>query len=74
MGPSKLLMNTGIGKLKTSTSLAFNEVEKPETPLGTLEPAKRDEALKSCLSAGLSFAGGGTMPAVTVGSSSSAFS
>ncbi len=42
--------------------------------LGTLEPAKRDEALKSCLSAGLSFAGGGMMPAVTVGSSSSAFS
>ncbi len=42
--------------------------------LGTLEPAKRDEALKSCLSAGLSFAGGGMMPAVTVSSSSSAFS
>lgn len=34
--------------------------------LGTLAPAERDQALKSCLSAGLSFAGGGAMPMVSV--------
>ncbi|MGX1497254.1 DUF6931 family protein [Roseibium aggregatum] len=42
--------------------------------LGTVEPDKRNDALKSCLSAGLSFAEGGTMPVVTVGTSSSPFS
>lgn len=34
--------------------------------LGSLHPAERDEALKACLSAGLSFAGGGSMPKVNV--------
>ena len=34
--------------------------------LGGVPPAERDEALNSCLSAGLSFAGGGNMPAVGV--------
>lgn len=34
--------------------------------LGNVEAAKRQEALKSCLSAGLSFAEGGAMPLVTV--------
>ncbi|MEO9528682.1 hypothetical protein [Roseibium sp.] len=34
--------------------------------LGTLPASERDEALKSCLSAGLSFAGGGAMPVVSV--------
>lgn len=33
--------------------------------LGTLDPGARDEALKSCLSAGLSFAGGSAMPVVS---------
>ncbi|GAB4512884.1 MAG: hypothetical protein Tsb0019_09910 [Roseibium sp.] len=34
--------------------------------LGTLHPSAREEALNSCLSAGLSFAGGSTMPVVSV--------
>ncbi|WP_299813786.1 hypothetical protein [uncultured Roseibium sp.] len=34
--------------------------------LGTVEPDKRDEALNSCLSAGLSFAEGGSMPTVSL--------
>ncbi|MBN9670377.1 DUF6931 family protein [Roseibium aggregatum] len=34
--------------------------------IGSLGPNDRDEALKSCLAAGLSFAEGGTMPVVTV--------
>ncbi|POF29261.1 DUF6931 family protein [Roseibium marinum] len=34
--------------------------------LGTVEPAQRDEALKSCLSAGLSFAEGGSMPMISL--------
>jgi len=42
--------------------------------LGTLHPSARDEALKSCLSAGLSFAGGGTMPVVSVKTAAPAMS
>jgi Family of unknown function (DUF6931) len=34
--------------------------------IGTLEPAKRQDALNSCLSAGLSFAKGSTMPVVSL--------
>jgi len=36
--------------------------------LGKLAPAERQEAVKSCLSAGLSFAGGGSMPVISVNS------
>jgi len=42
--------------------------------LGTVEPARRQEALKSCLAAGLSFAGGGAMPVVSVASPAPALS
>jgi len=42
--------------------------------LGSLEPGKRDEALKSCLSAGLSFAEGGSMPVVSFKGQASALS
>jgi len=40
--------------------------------IGGLGPEDRDEALKSCLAAGLSFAKGGTMPVVTVKSQTQA--
>lgn len=40
--------------------------------LGKLLPDEREQALRSCLSAGLSFAGGDTMPVVRVKSSASA--
>jgi len=36
--------------------------------LGSLAPAERQEAVKSCLAAGLSFAGGGAMPVVSLNS------
>jgi hypothetical protein len=39
--------------------------------LGSLMPDEREQALRSCLTAGLSFAGGGTMPVVTVNNQAS---
>lgn len=42
--------------------------------LCSLGPAERQEAVKSCLSAGLSFAGGGSMPVVSVPAAASAAS
>jgi uncharacterized protein DUF6931 len=39
---------------------------------GTLEPAKRQDALNSCMSAGLSFAKGSTMPVVSLREQASA--
>jgi len=42
--------------------------------MGSLSAPEREEALKSCLSAGLSFASGGSMPVVNVGSSAAAVS
>ncbi|WP_269582316.1 DUF6931 family protein [Roseibium sp. Sym1] len=39
--------------------------------LGSLMPDEREQALRSCLTAGLSFAGGGSMPVVSVNSQAS---